>query len=249
MKKRIVLVGVSMMLCLLGGCLESTPLTDNEMDVVAEYAATLLLKYDDTYATTLYYADVREGQLTPTPSPTATPKVTAAPTQAGSASGQTGSNSSGAQATPVPTPTPALYNDEETGRQLTEIIAVENITVSCEGYELMDSVVSNEYFSLQAKEGRKYAVVSFKLHNNTNQEQIFDASEKGLEYSLDINTGTVSRVSLSMLENDLQYMPITVPANGEAEAVVVFEIADTHINTLHLIIENQSDDTVFIKMK
>lgn len=249
MKKRIVIAGVSMMLCVLCGCLQSTPLTDEEMDVVAEYAATLLLKYDDKYTTSLYYADVREVQLTPTPTPTATPAVTAKPTPAGNSSGQTGTGSLGAQATPVPTPTPALYNDAETGKQLTEIIAAENITVTCEGYELMDSVVSNEYFSLQAKEGRKYAVVSFKLHNSTNEELIFDASEKGLEYSLDINTGTVSRVSLSMLENDLQYMPIKVPANGEADAVVVFEIADTTIETLHLIIEGQSDEVVFIKMK
>ncbi len=253
MKKKIVIAGVSMMLCLLCGCLESTPLTDTEMDVVADYAATLLLKYDENYTTSLYYADVREVQLTPTPSPTATPVATAKPTPPGTTSNPAGNGSADTRLTPtptpIPTPTPALYNDVETGKQLTEIIAVENITITCEGYELMDSVVSNEYFSLKAKEGRKYAVVSFKLHNNTDRDMIFDASEKGLEYTLDINTGDVSRVSLSMLENDLQYMPINVPANGEADAVVVFEVKDTVIDTLHLIIENKSDDAVFIKMK
>ena len=46
MKKRILLAGLSLMLCMLAGCLEATPLTDEEMDVVAEYAASRLLKYD-----------------------------------------------------------------------------------------------------------------------------------------------------------------------------------------------------------
>ena len=76
-----------------------------------------------------------------------------------------------------------------------------------------------------------------------------DASEKELEYAVDINTSTISRVSLSMLENDMQYMKIPVPAGGTAEAVLVFEIADEEINTMHLIIENASGDVVFAKLK
>ena len=246
MKKRIILAGLSMALCLMCGCLEATPLTDEEMDVVAEYAATMLLKNDEKYSTPLYYVGVvpkeeLEDKLTPTPVPTMAPIITQKPTAGDS--GNSGKN-------PVePTPTPGTYNSEETKQQLTDIIAVENITVACEGFELMDSVVSNEYFSLKAKEGRQYVVIRFKLQNSTEQELTFDASEKGLEYALDINTGTVSRVSLSMLENDLQYMPIKVSAGGEAEAVLVFEIATEEINTMHLIIEKNNDDAVFVKLK
>lgn len=249
MKKRMLLVGMSMMLCLLCGCLETTPLTDAEMDTVAEYAATLLLKYDKNYNTPLYYTAEREVRLTPTPVPTATPTPGAVPEENNTGASGTGSvQDPAAEATPTPTPA-AMYDDAETSRQLTEIIAVEDITVVCEGMEVVSSVVSNNYFSLNAKEGRKYAVVSFTLYNNTGADLTFDASDNGLEYSIDINTGTVSRVSLSMLENDLQYMPIQVPANGTAAAVLVFEIADEEINTAHLIIQNTADEVVFIKMK
>lgn len=241
MKKRILLVGLSMMLCMLCGCLEETPLTDAEMDVVAEYAATLLLKYDENYNTPLYYAEELSAVLSPTPTPTATP----IPSQT-DAKDPSGNGS--AQGTAV-TPTPLPYNNEETTSQLTEILAVEDITVSCNGYEPLKSVESKEYFSLVAKEGRQYVVVSFTLHNNTGEELTFDASEKGLEYTLDINTGTVSRVALSMLQNDLQYMPITVPANGTADAVLVFEIAEVEIETAHLIIQSKTDEVVFIKLQ
>ncbi len=247
MKKKIIIVGLSAMLCMLCGCLEVTPLTEEEMDVVAEYAASLLLKYDRNYNTPVYYVEEREERLTPTPTPTPEPTVKATPTPTA-----TGSNSSqNSTNTPDATPTPAasMFNEEETSKQLTEIIDAENITVTCEGYELKKSVQSTEYFSLVAKEGRQYVVVNFLLHNNTDADQIFDASKSGLEYTIDINTGTISRVSLSMLQNDLQYMEITVPANGTAEAVLVFEVAETEINTMHLIIQNEADAAVFAKLK
>ncbi len=251
MKKRFLLVGISLMLCMLAGCLEATPLTDEEMDVVAEYAASLLLKYDKRYDTALYYAEEREVRLTPTPTPEPAPKnPTATPTPVAENNNPSGNGSGeeGPNTTPIPTPAP-LYNQEETTGQLTNLLAVEGISISCNGCELMDSVVSNNYFSLQAKEGRQYAVVSFTLTNSSDKDVVFDASGKGLEYSIDVNTKDKSRVSLSLLENDLQYMEIPVPALGSAEAVLVFEIADTEINTLHLIIEDKEDNAVFVKLQ
>ena len=47
----------------------------------------------------------------------------------------------------------------------------------------------------------------------------------------------------------MQYMEIPVPAGGTAEAVLVFEVADEEINTMHLIIENSSEEAVFAKLK
>lgn len=250
MKKRILLAVLSLMLCLLAGCLEATPLNEEEMDVVAEYAASLLLKYDRHYDTPLYYAEDRELRLSPTPTPTPKPKnPTATPTPVADNKNPSGSGpQEEVSATATPTPAP-LYNQEETTNQLTGLMAVEDITVSCTGCELMDSVVSNDYFSLQAKEGSQYAVVSFLLQNNSDRDVVFDASGRGLEYSMDVNIDTIFRASLSLLENDLQYMEIQVPASGSAEAVLVFEISDTEIKTLHLIIQDKEENTVFVKLQ
>lgn len=250
MKKRILLAVLSLMLCLLAGCLEATPLNEEEMDVVAEYAASLLLKYDRHYDTPLYYAEDRELRLSPTPTPTPKPKnPTATPTPVADNKNPSGSGpQEEVSATATPTPAP-LYNQEETINQLTGLMAVEDITVSCTGCELMDSVVSNDYFSLQAKEGSQYAVVSFLLQNNSDRDVVFDASGRGLEYSMDVNIDTIFRASLSLLENDLQYMEIQVPASGSAEAVLVFEISDTEIKTLHLIIQDKEENTVFVKLQ
>lgn len=251
MKKKFLLAGITALLCVLCGCLKTTPLTDNELDVVAEYAASLLLKYDSKYDSPLYYGNfVAEEELQLTP--TVTPETSVTPTPATTPSLETGITTTPSPAptqTAAPTPTPLPYSAAETTSQLTELIAAENITVSCEKYEIMESVVSNDYFSLQAKQGRKYVVVTFQLKNTSNKDEIFDASGTGLSYSIDVNTSIKARVSLSMLENDLQYMPITVPANGTAKAVLVFEIEDMQIDTLHLLIANKEEKVVFVKLK
>lgn len=250
MKKRIYFIGVSMLLCLLGGCLSVPPLTDAEMDTVAEYAASLLLKYDKNYETPLYYMEELETRLTPTPTPTPKPlKPTAAPTPVAESTKPSGNNS-GQDAKPEATPTPIpLYNQEETSRQLTEIIAVDNISVACKGWEARKSVQSEEYFSLMAKDGRQYIVVSFLLENTTANDLVFNASDKGLKYAIDVNTGTVSGVSISMLQNDMQYMEIPVPAGSTAEAALVFEVAEEDMQTIHLIVEDKEENVVFVKLK
>ena len=252
MKKRMILAGAFILLCLTGGCLSATPLTDGEMDVVAEYAASLMLKYEKKYDTPLFYTEELEKRLTPTLTLPEKPKQpTGTPTPIPKEDNPIEPHPA-ITTTPIPTPTkpPALlFNSEETTKQLTQIIGVKDIVVSCEGTELKKSVQSKEYFSLVAKEGRQYAVVSFKLTNSSDKTVKVDVSDKGLEYTIDVNTKTVSRVSLSMLENDLQYMEIDVPASGTAEAVLVFEIADQPIDTLHLIIEDKDDNAVFVKLQ
>lgn len=249
MKKRILLVGLSVMLCFFCGCLEATPLTDQEMDVVAEYAASLLLKYDKKYNTPLYYVEEREVRLTPTPTPEPTPARPRPTVKPDSSQSASNTGSSGQRPKATPTPVPPMFHEAEIEKQLTQMLAVENITVTCQGYEPMKSVQSTEYFSLVAKEGRQYIVVKFLLSNDTDTELVFDASKNNLEYSISINEKSVSRVSLSMLENDLQYMAIPVPANGTSEAVLVFEVKEEEIETMYLNIENDSDDTVYLKLK
>ncbi|MBE5950371.1 MAG: hypothetical protein E7260_02115 [Lachnospiraceae bacterium] len=254
--KRIVGLAVILLLCtLLGGCLETPPLTDAEMDMVAEYAAGMLLKYDKNYRSPLLEKEEvnlwNEENVTPTPFPTDSaeeqgknPAPTNAPAEEGTP-------------TPVPTQTavsptltPLFGGSEESNLQLTQVVGVEGFKVSYESYETVQEVVRNEYFYLAAKDGRQYMVLHFMLTNTTGESKVFDASKQKLECSVDINLGTVSRLSISMLENDLQYMPIEVPANSSVPAVLVFEIsAKEEIDTAHLIMMNKDNDAVFIKLK
>lgn len=251
--RKIMKIAVVVFLCtMLCGCLKTPPLTDEEMDIVAEYAAELLLKYDKNYTSSLLskedlgeeaWGEVSEPSGTPTPVPE---KPTGIP-----------ENSD--DATPVPTQpaeepgvTPLPGNAEETTAQLTKVTATEGIRVSCDSYEVRSEVVRNEYFFLEAKNGKEYLILNFRLENTTDQPLVFNASEQKLECSLDINTGTIYKLSISMLENDLQYMPIEVPAGKTVDAVLVFEITSREkepIETASFVMMNKNDDAVFVKLQ
>jgi len=257
LKKRMMIVVLFMMCALMGGCLKETPLTDAELDIVAEYAADLLLEYDKNYKSSLLAQEELEEAITATVTPTVVPTETPVPTGAleevnpGNPS-VTVSPTQGAEDTPSPTPSPSPIpeNSEETNVQLTQVVGTEGFYITYEYYELKQEVISNEYFSLEAKKGRQYMLVHFLIHNTTEEMLVFDATEQKIECSLDINLGTISRVSLSMLANDLQYMPIEVAAGSAEDSVLVFEIsAEEEINTAHLVIMNKDDEAAFVKLK
>ncbi len=249
--KKMVKIAVVVFLCtMMCGCLETPPLTDEEMDIVAEYAAELLLKYDKNYRSSLLSEEELEQ---------AAPEVTKAPEATKIPDAPTDGPENTASVTPSPTQsaeslkvTPIPGNAEETTAQLTKVTAVEGIRVSCDSYDVRKEVIENEYFFLEAKSGKEYLILHFRLENITDQLIVFDASEQKLECSLDINTGSIYKRSISMLENDLQYMPIEVPAGETVDAVLVFEITSTEkvpIETANFIMMNKNDEAVFVKVK
>jgi len=91
--------------------------------------------------------------------------------------------------------------------------------------------------------------LNFTIRNLTQEEKVFDASGQKLTYMLDVDVKNRYRAVLSMLKNDMQYMDITIPAEGTETAVLVFEIKDTESEQLHLILSDSEDHSVFIKVK
>ncbi len=230
------------MMGMLCGCLQEVPLTDKEMNAVAEYAAGVLLENDDSiYTSALLSKTVMEELLTPTP--TATP----VPTPTSIVNNQSGSTSQGQGELPTITPLPG--DSKETIEQLTQLIGQEGFQLSYQGYVLQDSIVNNEYLNMEAEEGNQYVVAQFQIENQTEEELVFDASNKNLSCILAINVDNRYRAALSMLENNLQYMPITVPAKQTKSAVLIFEVKKQDMDTINLILKNNADNVVFIKMK
>ena len=225
------------MMGMLCGCLQEVPLTDKEMNAVAEYAAGVLLENDDSiYTSALLSKTVMEELLTPTP--TATP----VPTPTSIVNNQSGTTSQGQGSLATITPLPG--DSEETIEQLTQLIGQEGVQLSYQGYVLQDSIVSNEYLNMEAEEGNQYVIAQFQIENLTEKELVFDASNKNLSCILAINVDNRYRAALSMLENNLQYMPITVPAKQTKSAVLVFEVKKQEMDTINLILRNNTDNVV-----
>ncbi len=255
--KKIILILATMMFCLtLGGCnISESPLTEEELDAVAEYAADLLLKYDKNYRAGLLTQEELDAilQLSATPTPTPTPEHEQNTVPPGETAELTGTPMATPTLTPTPTVTPVPDNSEATDMQLMDVLDVpaeSTLSVSYLGYEVTKSVMRGDYFLMEAPEGKQYLVTHFLVINDAAEPAVLDASDLKLECMLDINTGTKYQGSLSMLENDLFYSPVLVEANGMTSSIMVFEISDREeIRTAHLIVSNKNRETVFIKLK
>ena len=57
MKKRFIFVGVFILLCLLGGCIPTTPLTDEEMDEHDEFFGVVMVLCQDMYDNRVLYVN------------------------------------------------------------------------------------------------------------------------------------------------------------------------------------------------
>ena len=147
----------------------------------------------------------------------------------------------------MPTPIPEVT--EETNMQLTELMAQDGFEISYDHYEISNSIVNSSYFEVEAPKGYQYVITYFKIKNVTQEEKAFDASGTKITYMLDVDVSKRYRAALSVLENDMQYMEMTVPAQGEVTAVLVFEVKDTPAEQLHLILSDDADHSVFVKVK
>jgi hypothetical protein len=224
------------MLCMftLTGCIQKYGATEELGDATAEYMAGLLLKYDENYKQDLS----PKGMIA-----TETEKLE--------------------KTTDVPTPTISPIKDSATSTEsetdetqkeytLTEVIGEKNFDIEYTDYEVADTYpedTDSTYFSLTPREGNQLIVVSFIVKNKTDKEKTLNLSKLKILYQLEVNKGTVYKPSLTLLENDLQYIDIKV-ASGKSEPVLlIFEASkENDMSNIKLLI-SKDDKSEIIEIK
>jgi len=237
MKKLRLLIIIFFMLSLTG-CIQEYKLTEQQSDATAEHMAALLLKYDEDYEPHLTPLDQLNEEVSET-------------------SGENGVN------TTTVTPTPALdevitENEDSEGAKvtkeytLTEVIGETDIEIQYSNYKICESYpedTTNAYFSLTPVGGKQLLVASFLAKNISDQEKTLNLSNSKVLYQLDINVGTVYKPLLTLLENDLQYIDITIGAGKNKTVLLVFEVSmDIDISNINLI-ASKDDRTEIIEFK
>jgi len=92
-------------------------------------------------------------------------------------------------------------------------------------------------------------VASFLAKNISDKEKTLNLSNSKVLYQLDINVGTVYKPLLTLLENDLQYIDITIGAGKNKTVLLVFEVSkDIDISNINLI-ASKDDRTEIIEFK
>lgn len=214
----------------LSGCIKENKVLEEKSDAVAEYMAGLLLKYDDQYEQSLIPLDVMfedDADITmasPTPS-----LITA-------------DNNSYVSGMNVDSP---IYS-------LTDVIGNKNFKIDYTGYKLTDVYPEDSEslgFSLSAREGCQFLVANFIAENITKETQKLNLAKDDISYEMDAGNGVIFNPLLTLLENDLKYIDITVGGGKSRKVLLVFEITkDSDISNLNLMISRDGKSNV-IKIK
>jgi predicted small lipoprotein YifL len=228
--KKIILIMVVMLMFTLTGCIHKYQLSEADTEVAAEYMAGLLLDQDENYKPDLLDREelaagepVEENTAEDTViEPTTAPDNGDSTTQTEENSGATG--------------------EAEDNFTIAEVIGTKDFDIQYEGYKLCDVYPedeSNAYFSLTPLKGNQLLVASFTVKNITSEKKRLDLRKSEVAYQLDINVGTIYKPLLTLLENNLKYIDITIGAGKKESVLLIFEVSkDIDINNINLIISN-----------
>lgn len=229
MKKGKILGVLAMTIMLLTGCADAMPeLTREESDMIAEYAAGLLLKYSSTYnyrlldektieemlqaialEQELLEASMQE-QFTEEESTETEGTETANPEAEGESEPQPEEN--------VPIVTEDLDAD------LAQVLGLEGISMQYQSYGVYDSYPeSGKGFSVDADQGKTLLVVRFDIENVEGEEIYCNLFDLSLKIRFRVN-GVSKSALTTMLPNDIGSYMETIPAGETREIVAVAEI-------------------------
>lgn len=250
--KKLVQYGIIMTVtaAMLSGCglIQPTGLNEEDEELVAEYAAGVLMRYS---------ADKKGGlgdlRPTPTPIPWVDPEEVK-PTEAPKEDKEENKE----EEVPIEEVegredisygSPAASFD---GRGLAEAVGVSGFEITYEGYEIADvypeSSGNDLSFSMQATPGRKLLVVHLNVLNDESQDKVCDVLSCNVKFRVIINEAERVNEQMTILLNDLKSYNETIPAGQSADTVLVFEVEDQvadNIGSLSLVTVTANGESVF----
>ena len=217
-------------------------MTEEQNAQVVEYAAGLLLKYDENY----------HGRLVEVPEeePVEEQPVEEIVEQQPEIPEETEETEAQPEEE-VREETPVVDISEEAVvySSIEEFYGIEGISINYTGYELKDIYPdSNEeemFFAMSATEGCKLVVLGFDVANISGQDQNVDMLSLGSKFKVSVNGGTPRYALTTMLTNDLASYMGTITAGASEHLVLVVELPEEDaqsIQTLSLVMKNVSED-------
>lgn len=242
----IVLLGLNLSGC---GLVASTGLTENEEELVAEYAAGVIMRYS---------ADKKGGfgNLKPTPAPIFVPPadegIEPAEPDDMDSSDDFFDEASGNEDEMTDMSQDMPGQEVETVAGISGILGLDGFDVTYAGYEVADIYPPAEdgvlSFSMQAEEGKKLLVLHFDVTNTGTEDKLCDVLNNNVKFRVSVNGGSRINEQMTILLNDLTSYSETVAAGQKEDTVLVFEVAPSvveQVNSLTLImVGNGGESTV-----
>ena len=221
MRKKLLLVLLSVMMVGVTGCVETIELDEEQEDKFIQYSVFSVLEHDKNYLVNLEQIklepilDENAGYEEPTTD----------------SSG--GNNNQGGSSSAV------------TVNNMSEAIGVAGVSFTYKGMKVCDSYPENDgtpVFVIKAVPGQKLVVLNFEMKNTTGSELKVDISSLNLYFKGVFNDSIKTNALVTLLPEALNTYISTIPAGGTVNTVLVYEMSDGYVNNLsEITIDVKSD--------
>lgn len=240
MKKVSVLLRIMAAALLMTGCGAMPDLTQDETELISEYAVGVLLKYDTAHGKRLVDTS---GYELPAEEPEAEEPVEE-PVQEEQPEPEIGE----------PVEVVDVSQDEEetqpAASSVEQYYGIPNIMITYQGCEMADSYPpagegETLFFSMDATQGKQLLVLKFNAQNLTGEDQTMNMLGYGATFRVSVN-GEPSRGALAtMLVNDMQTYNSVIPANSSTDLVSIVEVPQgTNPGTIDFILRGGETDGI-----
>lgn len=242
---------------LLAGCASYPDLTEEENEMVSEYAVSLLLKYDKDNHSRLvdtseflnkYNTALNEresARLAYEASKKLEEETRRRETEEQEAAN--GNVSHGTSYSGDGTGGATVIDSSESVMSVEEFLNATDFSFEYAGYTFYDSYPEGStdyFFSMDATTGNKLMVVAFNIRNNGSSQQ-FNVYAQGVTFKLNINGQGYKSVFKTMLEDDLSEYLGDFAAGETRKLVLIYEVpADTAVSSLSMMVTSNTRGSV-----
>lgn len=224
--------------CALSGCGQTVPeLTEEENDIITEYAVSLLLKYDKNYNDHL--VDLSAYEESVVQPEIEEPEEEPAPDE------------ELPEEEPETEVIDATEEMEMQASSIEEFYGIEGFSFQYTGYDLiseypaMTEDSTDAFFAMEATPGMQLLIVKFQVNNQSGMDSMLDTFQYGMKVRIAVNEEDPKSALSTMLLNDLQSFNGTLEAYGQTELVAVIEVPEgTVVGNLSLVLRSDFDSAV-----
>lgn len=238
MKKLSMFFGCMSAAFLMTGCGEMPNLTQEETELISEYAVGVLLKYDTAHGRRL--VDTTGYVLEEEPEePVEEPEEEEQPENE------------------EPVVVDVSQDEEETqptASSVEQYYGIPNIMITYQGCEIADSYPPTGegdtlFFSMDATQGMQLLVLKFSAQNLSGEDQTLNMLGYGATFRVSVNGEPSKGALATMLVNDMQTYNSVIPANTSVDLVSIVEVPQgTTPSTIDFILRGgETDGTLHLQ--
>lgn len=225
----------------LTGCGNAIPeMTPQQQELVVEFAASELLKFDQKHATKLVPLEIIQEVEESNQADSSSLEVKEEPSA-------DAVKENGEEGIPADEATVIDQTQEESPQSVDEFLELTGVSIAYAGHELTDSyppvAADDVFFFMSATENNKLLVLKFQVENISGGDMELDFARRQTRYKIVVN-GSEQNALTTMLLNDMAYYKGTLAAGESVELVLVGEVSNEQadqITSLELTMKSVDD--------